>query len=340
MKKELISDKITVTRKMPLNGNVAGFNLPAIKEQETIPAVYLYQLSNALVASHGIVMSGKEIIPESVSYAWRGRARRRTFYKRLFTGQVEIIKEKAVVFHNSYYKNYYHWLLEMMPRLFSIKKYLDDVVILVPNDIGSFQEEMLSFFPCLGIKKFSVKKVAFAKELLLPDEPMPDYGIHNPALINAMANWMKKCVGITEESLPQIKKRIFIIREKDKVRKLINSEEVAGLLKEYNFEPVMLEGKSVKEQIKIFNSAECVAGVQGAGLSNMIFMPKNSLVINFLNEKHNDVCFFNLANAVGHRIIIQQCETVGETDLHPQHYNMQVDLKELKSYLEKFVNKE
>ena len=69
----------------------------------------------------------------------------------------------------------------------------------------------------------------------------------------------------------------------------------------------------------------------------MIFMPKNSLIINFLNKNHNDVCFFNLANAMEHRIIIQQCETVGETDLHPQHYNMRVDISELKDYLERFL---
>ncbi len=335
MKKELISDEFTVKRNLPLNYEMPGFNLPAIKQEETYPSVYLYKLNNAFVAPHGIVMKCGRIVPASVSYAWRGRASLRTFYKRILLCRVKFINKTSVVFHNSYYRNYYHWLLEIIPRLFSIKKYLKGTALLVPDDIQSFQYEFLELFDSAGIEKFSPGKVVFTKKLLLPEFTVPDYGGHNPALISAMADWLIKRAGINKTE--STGKRIFIVREQDKVRKLVNQEEVIELCRKYGFISVMLDGKSVKEQIKLFAEAECVAGVQGAGLSNMIFMPKKSLIINFLNKTHNDVCFFNLANAMGHRIIIQQCETVGETDLHPQHYNMRVDINELKDYLEKFL---
>jgi capsular polysaccharide biosynthesis protein len=149
-----------------------------------------------------------------------------------------------------------------------------------------------------------------------------------------MGNWLKEKVPATDNNSP---KRIFIVRETDKVRKLINQNNIIELLTEYNFTPVKLEELTITEQINIFRNVTCVVGVQGAGLSNIIYMPKNSLIINLINKQHHDICFFNLANALDHRIIMQQCKTDGETNLHPQHYNMNADITELKNYLDTYL---
>jgi capsular polysaccharide biosynthesis protein len=334
MKKELLYNNFTVNRKLPLNSNIPDFYFPTIKLAESFPASYLYTLNNALIAPHGIVMHNNKIIPESISYAWKGRASRKTFYKRLLLGKIKYIKDPTVIIHNSYYKNYYHWMLEALPRLFSIRDRLNTTTLIIPKKLSSFHHETLALFQPKEIITFSEKQAVWAKNLILPTPLCPDYGQHNPAQIKAMGNWLKEKVPATDNNSP---KRIFIVRETDKVRKLINQNNIIELLTEYNFTPVKLEELTITEQINIFRNVTCVVGVQGAGLSNIIYMPKNSLIINLINKQHHDICFFNLANALDHRIIMQQCKTDGETNLHPQHYNMNANITELKNYLDTYL---
>ncbi len=337
MRKELLYNNFTVTRKLPLNSDAPGFNLPTIKLTESFPTSYLYTINNALVAPHGIVMHKGKIIPESVSYAWKGRASRKTFYKRLFLGKTKYVKNRSIVIHNSYYKNYYHWMLEALPRLFSMRRQINNTTLLIPDNLSSFHHQTLVYFDIKEIFQYPKTKLILAKELLLPTPVCPDYGQHNPKLLIEMGAWLKEKTPATEKSGNKSPKRIFIIRESDKVRKLANQDDVITLLVEYNFTPISLEKLTITEQINLFRNANCIAGVQGAGLSNMIYMPKDSLIINLINKHHHDTCFFNLANALNHRIIMQQCKTVGETDLHPQHYNLHARIEELKNYLDKYL---
>lgn len=335
MNKELLYSNFTITCKPPINADSRDFNFPAIKANETIPATYLYTLKNALIAPHGIVLHKNKIIPESVSYAWKGRASRKTFYKRLLLGKIKHIKNTTVVIHNSYYKNYYHWLLEALPRLFSIRNRIANITLLLPDDLSAFHHETLALFQPKEIITFSPQQLIWAKKLLLPSPICPNYGQHNPEQIKAMGNWLKEKVPATGQETPgnQSPKKIFIVRATDKIRKLTNQDEAIKLTTKYGFTPVILEKLTIIEQINLFRNATCVIGVQGAGLSNMIYMPQNSLIINLINKQHHDTCFLNLANAMNHRIIMQQCETVGETDLHPQHYNLQVNINKLQQHL-------
>ena len=337
MRKELLYNNCTINRKPPLNSDAQGFNFPTIKLTASLPDSYLYIINNALIAPHGIVMHKRKIVPESVDYAWKGRASRKTFYKRLFLGHVQHVKNSTIVIHNSYYQNYYHWMLEALPRLFSIHKQLDDISLIIPDKLSSFHHETLAYFNLKEIIQYPKTKLIKAESLLLPDPACQDYGEHNPKLIKDMASWLKEKTSITKTSGNGSPKKIFITRDSDKVRKLTNQDEIISLLTKYDFTPVMLEKLTIAEQINLFRNATCVAGVQGAGLSNMIFMPQDSLIINLINKNHHDTCFFNLANALNHKIIMQQCETVGETDLHPQHYNLKADITELENYLNKYL---
>lgn len=333
MKKELLYNNFTVSRIPPLNNNECDFYFPTIKLTESFPASHLYTVNNALVAPHGIVMHKGKIIPKSISYAWKGRASRNHFYKKILLARVKYVNNTSIVINNSYYQNYYHWMLEAMPRLFSIQEQTQNASLLIPNELSSFHHETLDYFNLKKIIQYPKTHLIWAKRLLLPTPPCPNYGQHNPQLIKDMAKWLK------EKALPiktSTTKKIFIVRESDKARILTNQDNISRLLSQYGFTSVILEKLTVKEQIGLFSNATCVAGVQGAGLSNMIYMPENSLIINLINKQHHDTCFFNLANALNHRIIMQQCETVGETDLHPQHYNLKANIDELKDYLEKY----
>ena len=163
MRKELLHDAFTVKRTLPLNNEHTNFNLPTLKLTESFPTYYLCETNNALIAPHGIVMHKGEIMPESVGYAWHGRANRKTFYKKLLLGKVKYVNNSCVVIHNSYYQNYYHWMLEAIPRLFSIKDRLENVSLLVPDNLSSFHHETLACFNLKETIPFSKGRLIWAK---------------------------------------------------------------------------------------------------------------------------------------------------------------------------------
>jgi len=69
-------------------------------------------------------------------------------------------------------------------------------------------------------------------------------------------------------------------------RSIINHEELARTLRlaakgTYEFHNIKLETMSFADQIKLFDAAAVVIGQHGAGLSNILWMPKKSVVVEF-----------------------------------------------------------
>ena len=64
---------------------------------------------------------------------------------------------------------------------------------------------------------------------------------------------------------------------------------------------VQLEGRSLAEQMQMFSGCKLLVGLHGAGLTNMLWMPQGSQVIEIRrrNDSHNN-CYFAMANALGH----------------------------------------
>jgi capsular polysaccharide biosynthesis protein len=64
--------------------------------------------------------------------------------------------------------------------------------------------------------------------------------------------------------------RIFLARKAEDVRRY-NQPEVVEMLSKHGFKPVFLEDLTFRESIRLFRSAEIIAGPHGAGLANLLF---------------------------------------------------------------------
>jgi capsular polysaccharide biosynthesis protein len=84
-----------------------------------------------------------------------------------------------------------------------------------------------------------------------------------------------------------INKKIYISRSKYRSEeKRIDNEEILERLFEQNgFQIVYPEEiKTFKEQIELFSSCSVLAGLTGTGLTNLLFMPKNQVVIEIVTR--------------------------------------------------------
>ncbi|XP_064980007.1 alpha-1,3-arabinosyltransferase XAT2-like [Musa acuminata AAA Group] len=88
-------------------------------------------------------------------------------------------------------------------------------------------------------------------------------------------------LGEKQEEKKKKKPRLVIIARKS-TRKFSNVDEIARMAEWQGFEPVIAEIKknqSLGEFARVVNSCDAMMGVHGAGLTNLIFLPTNAVVI-------------------------------------------------------------
>jgi len=218
--------------------------------------------------------------------------------------------------------NYWHWLTDVLPRIALVNKCfnLDEInFFLLPNYKKRFQEETLDYLKIHKTKRISSEKFRHikAKKIILTDHPVVVSGDSSSDAQNIpvwVIQWLKN--NFLEKNInTQVKKKIYIDRD-DKViskssRSIINEKEVREHLIKEGFEPIKLAQTSFREQVNLFNNADCIAGLHGAGFANIIFCRSGTKVIEFRNSSTGRM-FENLAkkNNLKYKSII-----IGEKNL-------------------------
>ncbi|MGQ9662788.1 MAG: glycosyltransferase family 61 protein [Kiritimatiellia bacterium] len=325
----------SVSREPPLNYEEERARLSHLLFKEQWGPVWLLEFRRVLVSPYGVIFRRGRVVAESVDYsrAWDRNAA--TFYKKILLGRIKRFSGLSVVVHNSYYRNYYHWTLEALPRLYSIRDRLAEARVLLCAELEPFHLQSLELFRPATVGFIRRDELGYAEELLFPTPVNSRYGQHNPTLLREMAAWIRARTPAPANDSAE-KLRLYIVRVGDKPRRLANEEEVLDLVGRYGFRPVILERMSVTEQIALFSRAAQIIGVHGAGLSNMLYMTPPSLIVELMNERYHNACYFNLASALGHKIVILPCQTVGDRNRHPKYYDLVADTHRLADCLERY----
>ncbi|XP_010916285.1 beta-1,2-xylosyltransferase XYXT1 isoform X2 [Elaeis guineensis] len=80
---------------------------------------------------------------------------------------------------------------------------------------------------------------------------------------------------------PEKKPRLVII-DRHRTRRLTNTEEIVKMAEELGYEVLRAEAKfgtEVAEFARLINSCDVMMGVHGAGLTNLVFLPTNAVII-------------------------------------------------------------
>ena len=190
--------------------------------------------------------------------------------------------------------NYWHWLYNVLPRLKILREQHELSKIdyfLFPSLDQKFQNETLDNLNIPQRKRISSVKFRHLKadKLIIIDDPILVTGNatediqHIPIWV---LEWLKS--NFLKDKRSENKRRIYIDRSNSGItdkedRFVINENEVRNYLIKNNFTPVKLHEISFNEQINIFNSAEFVVGLHGAGFANIVFCPPKTKIIEFRN---------------------------------------------------------
>jgi len=192
--------------------------------------------------------------------------------------------------------NYYHWLLDCVPRwkMLQAANWRDYDYVLLDSKPSPFQNELLDLLKVPDGKRLRCSKnfVHQFERLVVPAMPFPVEEVAPWA-----CSWVRSLFPSEKIAGPE---KIYLHRG-DGRRRLVNETELETALTAHGFISARPGQLSVAEQAKLLSSARCVVAPHGAALTNLIFAPPGALLIELFHPQHKNRCYVNLAKACGHR---------------------------------------
>jgi len=176
--------------------------------------------------------------------------------------------------------NYGHWMIDGLSRLLLMKQTMDMSAIeyiATPKFRYDFQKESLvalGFRPEQFVEIDALECVQFEK-IVCTSAPRGDSSTLCPGWI--VDEYRRTIPNKFETQVA--KKRLYVSRKDASSRKLINEDTVIALLERYGFESVQLSEYNFNDKIALFQQSECVIGLTGAGLTNIMFCNKGTKLL-------------------------------------------------------------
>ena len=206
--------------------------------------------------------------------------------------------------------NYYHWLIDNLPRLLHVKPHIGRERLLVPDNLLPFQRRTLELLGYGEDRLIFVgnHECVRASRVLVPSLLAMSTFPH-PEVVKMLRRWF-----LFKRHPDKPSRRIFVSRADAQSRRLVNEDALWPILCSHGFERVVLGQMSFDEQVRLFAEVDVLLAVHGAGMTNMVFMPPKSRVIEIACAQHPATFFTHLAlvSARPYRAISAEAVTVGE----------------------------
>ena len=186
--------------------------------------------------------------------------------------------------------NYFHWIVEVLPRLYLCEKFLPDkrIPILISEGLNDNLYVLLDIIraPERSVLKLQQDHTYFVEQLIYPSDlsrildvydrpPGMDTTYLPVNLLKEMAATIKRAFNPTTDH----PKRLFI-RRTSTYRRLLNEAEIETILTKVGFFPIDPGRMTIEEQVCIFAQAEFIIGPSGASMANMLWCgPKVNIII-------------------------------------------------------------
>lgn len=291
---------------------------------KTIPPFYTFTLANAYVFSNeGLVLTPNQYVIDQSTHYFGLKVEKSRFFKPFyfFSKNKRKISGNVAVLATNGSSNYYHWLIDALPRLIAYERFKEviDYYVIPSNHTNAHIETLI----LAGI----------SKEKILPLGPREkiecDQVIFSsiPSAIGTAAHYgitfVRELVLGTDSFQTEKTRKLYISRANANWRKINNETALINELEKLGFENYIFDEKiDVKMQAKLFNEAKIIIAPHGASLANLVFA-NNCTVYELINPSYFSAdCFFTLAK----QNEVDYCVIVGKPE---DELNYSIDIDEL-----------
>jgi capsular polysaccharide biosynthesis protein len=229
-------------------------------------------------------------------------------FRRLRLPKMEYCDATIAVLTRPSSDNFAHFLLDTIPRLCLIERAhaLADIDYFLVSRRRRFQRELLEMVGISGerVLENSARTHMWARSLIVPSMPFWQSQLPSWAL-----RYLQEKLG-SGAATSSNRRRIYVSRGRDSfTRRVVNEDEVVGMLRAHGFESIRLEQLPLRDQISAFKSAEAVVAPHGAGLSHVVFCQPGTKVIEIFAPNFVNPVFWNLSCQVKG---VDYCYLIGE----------------------------
>jgi hypothetical protein len=190
-------------------------------------------------------------------------------------------------------ENYYHWLIQYIPRLHLISQHQSLSRIdgfLVPSPLLPFHFESLAYFGIDPSRVIPVDRPICPDECIISTIPC-----ENRFVPNWVANFFQ---AHASKSVGMSSRKIFVMRGNANRRQIVNQSQVQSLLDRHEIQAVDPGNLAFADQVSLFAASRLVCGVHGAALANLVFCSKESSVVELIPANYPYPCFARLSQAL------------------------------------------
>jgi capsular polysaccharide biosynthesis protein len=247
------------------------------------------------------------------------------------------IDRPALLVKRPFWSNYGHWLVDgaaLLAWLPAMALPADCQIIIGPQDspkMRAIVRETLDILaPGLTVIEQPDSEVwtVAALHYVTPQHIPPL--VMQPAAMAELAARMRR-----GQHPPNAGRRLYVAREASLGRQLVNEDQVIAACRQLGFEVVSSEQYSLSEQAAMFHSAECVIGVKGAALANVVFGSSATRLFVLSPADWPDPFFWDLAAQRG-MAYGEMFGPVVEVREHQSRHGFEIDIPRLTQNLTAF----
>jgi capsular polysaccharide biosynthesis protein len=226
------------------------------------------------------------------------------------------------------YHNHSHWLTAHLPKLLLLRerRTLDDV-LLPASRPGRMDDSLrLAGFDPERFPTFDPERPLAVDALTVIDTDR-----FRPELLRLVRNAMAASGATAPSGAIAPSRRIFISRSKAGRRRLVNEDHLWPVLAAAGFERVHMEDLTFAGQVALMRDTAVLLAPHGAGLTNMLFCPPGTDVVELADLGFPNPNFYAIASAMGHRYWLLAAEALG--DGHPLEKDLRADIRGVEALL-------
>jgi hypothetical protein len=279
------------------DGLPAAHPILAAQRREEVPRVAVAILPGGRVMHpHAAVVTGDgALVAEFSPYFGTRRPSEHPLFLHPFTGPPVDVDEPVAVLASRGDANYYHFLLDVLPKLALLAEAGVDTAGLLYAPLAlPFQRELLVACGVDLDRVIDSARVPHLRARELAAAGLPDAHLRTPP-------WVVRF--LRERLLPAdvpATGRLYVTRGSRRHNRIVrNEQELLAALAPLGFTAVDPGALPLAEQIRLFAGAEAIVAPHGAALANLAFARPGTRVVELFPPDFVQGCYWKLADAVG-----------------------------------------
>ncbi len=104
-----------------------------------------------------------------------------------------------------------------------------------------------------------------------------------------------------KESNKDKQRKVFLTRNKSRIRFINNKDKIEEIARQYDFEIVDADNLNLQQQIELFGETRYLVGIHGAGLTNVLYRKNAPLhLLELLPQDYLQPHYFWISKGMGH----------------------------------------